>query len=110
MCVYIYIYIHTHIYPDRCVNNSSLATTGGEDIYIILYIYIYMYTYIYIHIMGRARDTNLSGRALSQASGQSSGRPAGPGGLHPVSITRLPLRRFSPGAGLLSSLFFIGRG
>ena len=30
--------------------------------------------------------------------------------LHPVSITRFPLRRFSPGAGLLRYAFFIGSG
>ena len=30
--------------------------------------------------------------------------------LHPVSITRFPLRRFSPGAGLLRYVFFIGSG
>ena len=30
--------------------------------------------------------------------------------VHPVSITRFPLRRFSPGAGLLRYVFFIGSG
>ena len=30
--------------------------------------------------------------------------------LHPVSITRFPLRRLSPGAGLLRCIFFIGSG
>ena len=30
--------------------------------------------------------------------------------LHPVSITRFPLSRFSPGAGLLRNPFFIGSG
>ena len=30
--------------------------------------------------------------------------------LHPVSITRFPLRRFSPGAGLLRNILFIGSG
>ena len=30
--------------------------------------------------------------------------------LHPVSITRFPLRMFSSGAGLLRYVFFIGSG
>ena len=30
--------------------------------------------------------------------------------VHPVSITRFPLRRFSPGAGLLRNRFFVGSG
>ena len=30
--------------------------------------------------------------------------------IHPVSITRFPLTRFSPGAGLLRYVFFIGSG
>ena len=31
-------------------------------------------------------------------------------GIQPVSITRFPLTRFSPGAGLLRYVFFIGSG
>ena len=51
-------------------------------VYIYIYIYIYGYTYIYIHI-----HTHLLGI------------------VHPVSITRFPLRKFSPGAGLLRNPF-----
>ena len=32
------------------------------------------------------------------------------GTVHPVSITRFPLTRLSPGAGLLRYVFFIGSG
>ena len=36
--------------------------------------------------------------------------PRGGSQVHPVSITRFPLRRFSPGAGLLRNPFFISSG
>ena len=59
-------------------------------VYIYIYIYVYVCIYIYIYKLQLTivRDTNYSLRIL-----------------HPVSITRFPLRKFSPGAGLLRNLF-----
>ena len=67
-----------------------------------IHTHIYIYIYICIHI-NKEMKVSLGGR---RASRPSSPRPA-PGGFwaHPVSITRFPLRRFSPGAGLLRNPF-----
>ena len=60
-----------------------------------------MYVYVYILYIYSVRRRRPAARAAPRDS-----RPA----LHPVSITRFPLRRFSPGAGLLRYVFFIGSG
>ena len=52
----------------------------------IIYIYIYIYIHTHTHVCTRSR-THVTH-------------------VHPVSITRFPLRRFSPGAGLLRNPFF----
>ena len=67
-------------------------------IYLSLSLYIYIYIYIYMYVL------------LLQAALLPSGLPRIGGRLHPVSITRFPLRRLSPGAELLRYLFFIGGG
>ena len=58
-----------------------------ECTYIYIYIYIYVYREGEVH---RERDAKFSTIKCL---------------LHPVSITRFPLRRFSPGAGLLRNPF-----
>ena len=65
---------------------------------------VYIYIYIYIH-------TYIWGGGLPPHRGSSEFRqtqdlPFAFMVLHPVSITRFPLRRFSPGAGLLRNPFF----
>ena len=92
--MYIYIY---HIY-----------------IYDIIYIYIcttHIYIYIYTHIE-RERETSEIQESLQRCCGcVPQRRDENPQCLrrlpmlHPVSITRFPLTRFSPGAGLLRNPF-----
>ena len=104
VCVYIYIYTHTCIY---------------------IYIYIYVYTPVYIYIQ---RDIYvymyicicvllLIYDAMRLCLFVALAVPGAAFivfivlfgfGLHPVSISRFPLRRFSPGA--QKSFLFIGSG
>ena len=58
---------------------------------------IYIYIYIYIHILHIR---------LAAPRGALPERARGGRAVHPVSITRFPLSRFSPGAGLLRNPFF----
>ena len=57
----------------------------------IVYMYTYMYIYIYIY---RERDRHIYIYIYIYIYIHSYN-------IHPVSITRFPLSRFSPGAGLL---------
>ena len=63
-----------------------------------MYMY-YIYIYMYIQT---ANDESVRRRALLRDE-PHDGRALGT--LHPVSITRFPLTRFSPGAGLLRNPF-----
>ena len=58
----------------------------------------------YAETVGTAASSALCAAAASALSGWTSLQ------VHPVSITRFPLRRFSPGAGLLRYVFFIRSG
>ena len=60
--------------------------------YVYIYIYIYMYVCVYIYIYIYIYTYIHSGATTC---------------LHPVSMTRFPLSRFSPGAGLLRNPLFI---
>ena len=85
--VYIYIYMYTCIYTcmDTCVY-----------IYIYIYICMYIYAHIYIYIYTqreRERDTHIYVYMYVFRC------------VHPVSITRFPLTRLSPGSGLLRNPF-----
>ena len=75
------------------------------------YVYIYIYIYMYIHIMCCREHWLLEIAALPRRLRLS--RPHSKivispsrATLHPVSITRFPLTRFSPGSGLLRNPFF----
>ena len=78
--IYIYIYIHTYIHTYTCI-------------YIYIYTHMSIVIYIYIYI------------CIYSFKGRSPQHRQLPRKLHPVSITRFPLSRFSPGAGLLRSPF-----
>ena len=86
-----------------------LCTSGGERskyilciyIYIYIYIYTHIHTYIYIYIYLVLHGSVL----IIFFCGVHRRDSRGPA-LHPVSITRFPLSRFSPGAGLLRNPFF----
>ena len=69
-------------------------------IYIYIYLYIYTHIYIYIYIWPAGGIRVSAQVTFGRGRGDLSVCP-----LHPVSITRLPLRRFSPGAGLLRNPF-----
>ena len=91
-CVYIYIYIYIH----TCV-------------YIYIYICIYIYIYNCLCVCVWLDQTRLPRAAQALAQ---TGPPHPIEGfpfmyIHPVSITRFPLRRFSPGAGLLRNRFLL---
>ena len=60
--------------------------------YICICIYIYIYIYIYIEHSKFAQALDLT-------------FPGARASLHPVSITRFPLTRLSPGSGLLRNPF-----
>ena len=79
-CIHIYIYYTIYIYIH------------------IYMLYIYIYIYIYIYNRGFSRSPRSADRRCI------SDTPSPP--IHPVSITRFPLSRFSPGAGLLRNPFF----
>ena len=71
-----------------------------------MYIYIYICIYIYVCIISIISYTNniwllRPGLPLVEDVAEPSAGTV----IHPVSITRFPLRRFSPGAGLLSNPF-----
>ena len=74
------------------------------DVCVCIYIHMItcIYIYIYIHIYMGGFTARRQQRPKCPPR-----RPAGlrQGGVHPVSITRFPLRRFSPGAGLLRNPF-----
>ena len=76
MHIYIYIYIHIYIYIYTYVYTS-------------LSLSLYIYIYIYIHNQFPSGELPIGGQISP----------------HPVSITRFPLTRFSPGAGLLRYVF-----
>ena len=88
--------------------------------HVYIYIYIYMYTYIHIYIyiyiysptiIQNEQKLGLQKNTLKftpLAMYISNNKPLviyTSGNIHPVSITRFPLRRFSPGARLLRNLF-----
>ena len=68
-----------------------------RDIYMYDHIYIYIYIHTYIHTPARGQMRTPGVKPRSQAWEACM--------MHPVSITRFPLRRFSPGAGLLRNRF-----
>ena len=71
-----------------------------------MYVYINTIVIIYIYIPSTYRGCQARYARVPCTTWED---PAG-AFLHPVSITRFPLRRFSPGAGLLTYVFFIGSG
>ena len=102
---YIYIYIHIHTCMCMCIY-----------IYIYIYVCVHIYIYIYICIYTLYRRicyiiyfvhqfrTDVRTRRRRR-SWESRGRAR----THPVSITRFPLTRFSPGSGLLRNRLFVHR-
>ena len=115
MCVYIYIYIYIslslYIYIYIYYTYISVVIYIYTHIHISLYIYIYslhvctslslsLYIYIYIFIHRPARvHARPQGQAREVGGAERET-------IRPVSITRFPLSRFSPGAGLLRNPFF----
>ena len=95
VCLYIYIYIERERERDR---------ERHTHISLSLSLYIYIYIYIFSYNKGPAAPCPY------QRSSDSRGFRRAGGLVHPVSIARSPLRRFSPGAGLLRCVFFIGGG
>ena len=88
--IYIYIYIYNIIHMCVC-----------KYIYIYICVLWHMYIYIYICIQ-RERERERIGLFGDQEDAGGRPRPPQPSAgvpVHPVSITRFPLRRFSPGAG-----------
>ena len=112
--IYIYIYIYTYIYiyieREREIHihiSYNIIVILYTYIYIYIYIYIcIVYIYIYIYIYGAFRLGRRHG-AQSVTKPEPFGRHYLPSAtcLHPVSITRFPLRRFLPGAGLRRNPF-----
>ena len=76
--------------------------------YICIYIYIYIYTYIYIQMCTTVVSTDSSPPWSNKPPQPTDRAWRSAPVVHPVSITRFPLSRFSPGAGLLRYVFFIG--
>ena len=106
--IYIYIYIYTYIY-------IYIYIYLHMHIYIYIYIYTCIYIYIYIHTYNyREIDKHSFRESLRLATLRqrlpSSPRRGAPNAyhlpIHPVSITKLPLIIFSPGAGLLRHPLF----
>ena len=95
ICIYVYMrsYIYIYIYTYTYVHTYIYIYTHTY-IYICTYIHMYIYIERDIHI--DCRDARLDGNEHVQAVNAAA---------HPVSIARLPLRRFSPGAGLLKNPF-----
>ena len=81
ICMYVCIYIYIYIYVCVCI-------------YIYIYIYIYMLSGEREGVSCRGATEDLFGAPTRHCFQ-----------LHPVSITRFPLRRFSPVAGLLRNPF-----
>ena len=76
--IYIFIYMYIYIYISLSLYIYIYIYISSLSASLSLSLYIYIYIYIYILYM-----------------------------LHPVSIARFPLARFSPGAGLLRYVFFV---
>ena len=126
--IYIYIYIH-YLGASRAPPSvgwspgSDLVLAGGgpKEVLLLLLLHVHMhdiYIYIYIYIKGSCLKRQLNINCLLRLKFVCYGRfpkfhrvfsGRDPGAftcwLHPVSITRFPLRRFSPGAGLLRNPF-----
>ena len=85
VCVCIHMYIHL------CYNPAKPSVNT------------YVYTHISRPVYTRARRSCATTRSSSP---RCQSRRPGLCGSDPVSITRFPLRRFSPGAGLLRNRFF----
>ena len=96
--IYIYIYIHIHIYIYICLSICSYYIY----IYIHMYTYIYIYTHMYIYIYIYDRPQHAASPSFQRRAAM---RYKDCEKIHPVSITRFPLTRFSPGSGLLRNMF-----
>ena len=108
--IYICIYIHAYTYIHAYIH-TYIHTYLHAYIYTCIYIYIYVYTYIHItqakfYIVQFFSKPNNNTASDSKHTTNELDIPD----IHPVSITRFPLIRFSPGAGLLRYVFFIGSG
>ena len=73
--------------------------------YISLYISIHIHTYTYTHMPWETLSPGCGVSTIFWFLPWSQVHSPGQRRLHPVSITRFPLRRFSPGAGLLRNPF-----
>ena len=103
VCIYIYIYAYTYIYiyMYMCIY-----------IYICMYIHIHIYIYIcVVHLLQLEEHRLLAAAVHVRDGGAENDRGAAREGqdsllhVHPVSITRFPLTRSSPGSGLLRTPF-----
>ena len=99
VCVYIYIYIYTYRHLTTTVVSLPQAQALGR---------------VFITPVRRAIEFGLQYSTVDDERAclrrplrrQEANILLQPILLHPVSITRFPLRRFSPGAGLLRNRFF----
>ena len=97
LSIYIHIYVHIYIYMYVYLNQIWVrCSICWVHIYIYVYIYIYIYMYTNYIVPGPVGHREASWYIVAIFY---------PFSLRPVSITRFPLRRFSPGAGLLRNRF-----
>ena len=118
--------MHTHFFngrdcprrrhADRSLGSDDSERADDDDYYYCYYYCCYYYYYYYYYCyyllpLPTRRSPRKPPGGLSPQTGVApspwtpkSEQPLRPG-IHPVSITRFPLSRFSPGAGLLRSPF-----
>ena len=120
-----------HVFLVKCILSQPSLSQPGQiphvelvarsrraqsSIYIYIYTHVHIYIYIYIYIIIVVIITIITGTPRREllhifrpcAAPPGSPPPVAASGscIHPVSITRFPLSRFSPGAGLLRNTFF----